>query len=808
MIISVRTLWAIIGVLFIICAIVIGVIIESRYQSLSNIEQREFWNIANSYDENLDALIARVDTSLQVIGAEIRADTTYQEQQAFMRGIVQQFPELDNIILTDADGMVVMESLPEQASLNLDLSDRQHFLTHTNTTMTQVYLAPPVESRLSGKWIIPISWGVRDRDDNLIGVLMTAIEPSYFASFFGNDTSITGIIYNTDNQILSTIPYDEARIGQLLTDADEITSLENDSSTMAIIEQTPSHLTAHAMNELSGLGWTMTRDRQAMLNQFYEEVAFIVLIGSIIFLNVVLALWVQHRNARRYYEQAEVINLEATQRRLAENAVWKERNLLRTLIDNIPDYIFIKDREGRFIESNRAHTNATGLPYQDILNRRAEDLFASSLAEQFQTDDDTVIQEGATLINEERITVGSDGSQRWVLTTKLPLYDGNNINGLVGISRDITHRRQAEEELRNNERRLRDIISNMPAILIETNRYSLIEMSAGQALNNVDFDADSIQNTSLADLYRPYVEAIDGILEDVLAGKEHNIRMTIDDYIFDTYFIPRIGEDDEINGIISIANDITATLEAEHMRMEFEQERNLLHLKERFIATASHDFRTPLSVIRTKVDLVQHYGERIDAENRSKKMDEILWQVDHMTSLLDNILRLSQANLSAIDLEIQALNLKTFSERVWHDMQETNAKHTLTSFTFNTNIETFYADDHLLQYALINLLHNAFKYTPQDKAVHFTVSNDTEHIIFVIEDKGIGIPEDDLPNLFEPFFRASNSPHGKGKGLGLSIVKAYLDLHNATIDVHSVENESTIVTVSLPILQANSSANN
>ncbi|MEP7289330.1 MAG: response regulator [Chloroflexota bacterium] len=134
--------------------------------------------------------------------------------------------------------------------------------------------------------------------------------------------------------------------------------------------------------------------------------------------------------------------------RKAEQNVLQERNQLRTLIDNLPDYIFIKDTEGRFLVSNLAHARSVQTTVDKLVGKTAFDFFPPELATQFHADDLTVMQTGVPAINLERDTVDDSGNPKKVLTTKVPLYDGSGtINGLVGISRDITERKRAEEQL-------------------------------------------------------------------------------------------------------------------------------------------------------------------------------------------------------------------------------------------------------------------------------------------------------------------------------------------------------------------------
>jgi PAS domain S-box-containing protein len=382
---------------------------------------------------------------------------------------------------------------------------------------------------------------------------------------------------------------------------------------------------------------------------------------------------------------------DISKRKQAELKLIQEHNLLRTLLDNIPDYVFIKDRDGRFIETNQAHAAGANISREEMLNRTAIEVFDPSIAEQFHTDDNYVMTTGKSIVNEERITTGADGSKRWVLTTKIPLFDEDKKTtiGLIGISRDVTERRQAEEE----------------------------------------------------------------------------------------------------------------RLQIERTRIEIENQRELLELKQRFIATASHDFRTPLSIIKMSANGLESYYERLSPETRARKFNQIYMQIDLMTNLLDDVLIVSKFNAGKQDFAPIDFQLKTFCERIWEDMLEVDQQNHQCHFEFLASNETIKAEEHRLQQVLVNMLSNAFKYTPAGGSVYFQVTNDERFINFIIRDTGYGIPLADQRHLFEPFYRASNVKNIQGTGLGLMIVKAYIDLHNGKISVQSEEGIGTSFTVQLPFIQ-------
>jgi len=145
-----------------------------------------------------------------------------------------------------------------------------------------------------------------------------------------------------------------------------------------------------------------------------------------------------------------VVSRDMTARKHAEQLLATERYLLRTLIDNLPDYIYFKDTESRFVMNNLAHVQVLGASTpEQVVGQTDFNYFPRELAEQYRADERVVLESGQALCNREEPVVDPAGNGRWVLTTKAPLKDSSGkIWGLVGMSRDITERKLAEERLR------------------------------------------------------------------------------------------------------------------------------------------------------------------------------------------------------------------------------------------------------------------------------------------------------------------------------------------------------------------------
>ena len=209
----------------------------------------------------------------------------------------------------------------------------------------------------------------------------------------------------------------------------------------------------------------------------------------------------------------EAIQREVKQRRQIEEALRRERDLLRALMDHLPDFIFAKNKDGRFINANREVLASIGASSPDeILEKTDYDFFPKVLADQYRQDDLQVMRSGRPLVNREETVLDPDGNDRWVLTTKVPLRDGEgNVEGLVGMSRDITIRRRHEEELREAKEAAEEASQAKSAFMANMSHEIRTPM------NGVLGMAELLLDTELASSQREYVQMIHESGESLLA---------------------------------------------------------------------------------------------------------------------------------------------------------------------------------------------------------------------------------------------------------------------------------------------------
>ncbi|MEB3211533.1 MAG: HAMP domain-containing sensor histidine kinase [Leptolyngbyaceae bacterium] len=244
---------------------------------------------------------------------------------------------------------------------------------------------------------------------------------------------------------------------------------------------------------------------------------------------------------------------------------------------------------------------------------------------------------------------------------------------------------------------------------------------------------------------------------------------------------------------------ILESIRSEHdIQIALQRERHLNELKSEFISLVSHEFRTPLTVIRTSAELLDRYTSKISEEKQRDYFQRIHTAVRNISNLIDDILTIGQAETGKLEVATSPIHLEHFCIDLIQEIHSTiNAKNRIT-FQTETNLFEAHLDPKLLRSILLNLLSNAIKYSSASSSVILSLSGTEENVTFDIKDHGMGIPEVDQPHLFELFHRGSNVSNISGVGLGLAITKQCVDLLQGTITFSSDEENGTIFSVVLP----------
>ena len=239
----------------------------------------------------------------------------------------------------------------------------------------------------------------------------------------------------------------------------------------------------------------------------------------------------------------------------------------------------------------------------------------------------------------------------------------------------------------------------------------------------------------------------------------------------------------------------------ESMRRALEQERELNELRLRFTSIVSHEFRTPLGVIMSAVELLRNYFERLDAARRNELFEDIHQATRRMADLMEQVLVLGRADAGKLGFTPAPLDLSGLCAKLAGETRSATADNCPLAFNDTGCSGDAIADEPLLRHILSNLLSNAVKYSPAGSPVEFMVRRDGIDAIFTVRDHGIGIPAKDQQRLFEAFHRAANVDEIPGSGLGLLIAKRCAELHGGSISFTSAEGEGTEFVVRLPVFQ-------
>lgn len=225
--------------------------------------------------------------------------------------------------------------------------------------------------------------------------------------------------------------------------------------------------------------------------------------------------------------------------------------------------------------------------------------------------------------------------------------------------------------------------------------------------------------------------------------------------------------------------------------------QELNHFKSQILATVSHEYRSPLSVILGASSTLERHGQRLEPSQQTRFLTMIQEKARHMTRLVDNMLVMHQCELDQAQFDPAPMNILQFVADIVEEHRETATGHELI-FQVAGKTSGFWGDQGMLRLAIDNLLSNAVKFSPDVDRIEINLFGDNTTITVSVRDFGIGIPQDDQPNLFQSFSRASNASHIQGIGLGLSITKACIDLHGGTLGLESQEGQGTKVFFQLP----------
>ncbi|WYL98481.1 MAG: PAS domain S-box protein [Gloeotrichia echinulata CP02] len=467
--------------------------------------------------------------------------------------------------------------------------------------------------------------------------------------------------------------------------------------------------------------------------------------------------------------------------------------------------------DGPIIYVNPAFEQMTGYSSTEVIGQNFRLLPGADINQLELQQLSTAMQQGqgCTLVFE---SYRKDGTLFWNELNISPVYDTNNgeLTHYIGIQTDITERKQAETSLLVSQQRLQYLLTSSPAVIYScqaSGNFDATFMSAN-VKNMLGYEGEYLINNPGLWLTIIHPEDRPQVLNKMSHGVEQGeykveYRWLHPDnnyrWIYDKGKMVRDEGGNPIE-FVGYLSDITDRKQLEQeLRVTLDKEKELNELKSRFISMTSHEFRTPLSTILSSSELLEHYRHRWTEEKQLTHLHRIQIAVKRMTEMLSDVLFIGKAEAGKLEYTPTNFDLIEYCRQMVAEIEMNVSNQHQISFTSNFSSIPCFMDEKLLGHILSNLLSNAVKYSPSDSLINLTLTCVDERAIFEIQDQGIGIPQEDLPRLFESFHRAGNVGNIIGTGLGLAIVKKCLEVHQGTIEVKSTLGKSTVFTVTIPL---------
>jgi len=489
---------------------------------------------------------------------------------------------------------------------------------------------------------------------------------------------------------------------------------------------------------------------------------------------------------------------DITIRKRAEEALAKEQFLINALMNNLSDHVYFKDRDSRFIRINKSLALSFGLDDPALAEGKTDfDFFTREHAQQAFEDEQAIVRTGQLLNTEEKET-HPNRPDTWVSTIKLPLTDNNgNIIGTFGISRDVTKRKQAEEELAQEQYLMRTLMDNLPDhIYFKDHESHFLRVNKAlaqflglndpaQAIKKTDFDFFTGEHAQQA--YEDEQKIIR--TGQLLSTEEKETHHDRPDTWVSTIKLPLSDKDGNIIGTFGISRDITKNkLAEEEIKLKNELLQIINSEKDKFFSILAHDLRGPLSAFVSATQIIAEEIQTMGIEEIKEITLSMKTSATNIYSLLENLLEWSRLRRGVMDFIPEKINLKKKIEECVAVLSESARKKGIEILISIPEVIDVLADSLMFDTVIRNLISNAIKFTPVGGKVTLTAGYIEDHIVEIkISDSGIGM----TPELKDKLFLLNEKTSRKGTegepstGLGLLLCKEFIEKHNGKIRVES-----------------------
>ncbi len=495
---------------------------------------------------------------------------------------------------------------------------------------------------------------------------------------------------------------------------------------------------------------------------------------------------------------------DITASKQTEKDLVESEEKFKNLVEMAIDGIFVETDRGEILDCNNSACRMFGYTKEEMVGLTIADLvpedFAKTLPERITAEETT----GDVAV--ERVNKKKDGTIfPTEISTKLFKLGGEE--RLIAYVRDITEHKKSEEALKASEENFRALFEHTPdGILILDFEGNILSANAAVG-EMVDAPLDNVIGSNIYNYLVPESGATD--LEDQI-----NVYNDRGGYLRTYKILSSNGETVWIEGLgtrimyrnmpanIVVVRDVTVRKQAEKTLIDAKmaaEEAN--RTKSEFLANMSHELRTPLNSVIGFSDLIAEGTAGPLTEKQSRYIGFISVSGKNLLRIINDILDLSKAESGKMELDREEFCVGKSVDKVISTMlPQTKEKNIMLSHKPGTQALTVYADPSKFEQIMYNLLSNATKFTPEGGSINVFSEKDGEMVRVVVRDTGIGISEENLNKIFNPFIQIDSSMKRsfEGTGLGLSLVKKFVEMHGGNIRVQSKLGEGTAFTFELP----------
>ena len=498
------------------------------------------------------------------------------------------------------------------------------------------------------------------------------------------------------------------------------------------------------------------------------------------------------------------------------------KNIYQVLFESAGEGLIVVNDEGTIVMINPRIEEIFGFSHNEIIGEKIEILIPREYHKGHKKNRENYTHEPA----KRSMGTGMDLSGVKKDGSKIPVevslnhFNSGGANYILALVTDISERKKSEEKIKELNSKLEIRVEQRTKELKDSQRlYSIVARNFPHGTINV-FDRDlkyvfvegkelfamgitseKLIGTKYIDrLSSDIAEKIEEELISVFNGESKSLEIEHEKGFYVLNAVPLPNEDGFIPQILVVEENITEQKKAQQdMETALYKEKELNVLKSRFVSMASHEFRTPLSTVLSSVSLIERYIEKGDTEKTEKHISRIKSSIGNLTSILNDFLSIDKLEAGKIECNPSEFELNTFIGEVLDELQAVTKSGQVINFEHDKQDTNVLLDKQILKNIIYNLVSNAIKYSQEGNEILTSVKLDGNTFELKVTDYGIGIPKSEHHLMFDRFFRAQNVTNIQGTGLGLNIVKKYVDLLEGDINFTSEENKGTTFTVTLPL---------